>query len=266
MIDIVFSIVIPVFNRAWSIRRAVESAISFCAGRIDMEIVLVDDGSDDNTVEIVDNLIAQKSGLSSVSFKFIRHAHNKGVCAAKNTGAQAASGEWLVFLDSDDQLVENAWSEVYEALQVNSMHPLHFFKCVEEDEPIAPAPNCFALMDLNVFLMKGTGGEALPVIRNAVFRKYLYDEDMPGYESLCYLRMVKAHSVAVVNTLVARRYYTSHEDRLSSPKGLRRRYRDLARGHLRVIEEHRCQLTVPALLKQYLRYVKSLMGLAHIIR
>ena len=44
----IFSIVIPVFNRAWSVKRAVDSAISFSNGLILIEIVLVDDASTDN--------------------------------------------------------------------------------------------------------------------------------------------------------------------------------------------------------------------------
>jgi len=241
----VFSIIIPVYNRAWSVRRAVDSAIAFSNGNMRTEIILIDDASIDNSVEIIEKLIEEKIDFPNVTFKFIRHAINKGVCGAKNTGAKAASGTWLVFLDSDDELVKNTASDVYKALIINEKYPLHFFKCIGENDLVeSEAFNNFQLRNFGAYLKSGTDGEALPVIKKVVFINHLYDEDLRGYESLSYLRIVKSHSFAVINSMIVRRYHTSHIDRLSSREGMKRRYRDLSKGHCRVILEHRAAMSV----------------------
>ena len=256
----IFSIVIPVYNRAWSVRRAIESAILFSDGGIPIEIILVDDASTDNSVEVIENLINKNRNLPNISFQFIRHLINKGVCGAKNSGANAASGTWIVFLDSDDELISNTAENVYKTLKVNEKYPLHFFKCNgENDLLVDKANNSFELRDFNTYLRKGTNGESLPIVRRNVFIKNLYDEDLNGYESLSYLRIIRVHSFAVINSLVVRRYYTSHEDRLSSKAGMKRRYQDLAIGHLRIIKEHWVIISIPMLIKQYVRYLKSIV-------
>ncbi|MBU1395449.1 MAG: glycosyltransferase family 2 protein, partial [Gammaproteobacteria bacterium] len=85
-----FSVVIPAFNAAATLARAVESvrAQSWPAH----EIIVVDDGSADATAEIA-------AGFDGV--RLIRQK-NSGVSVARNAGAAAASGDWLAFLDADD--------------------------------------------------------------------------------------------------------------------------------------------------------------------
>lgn len=85
------SVIIPTYNRALICRTAVESVLSQTHGNV--EIVVVDDGSKDNTREVI-------SGLDD-RVKYIYQA-NAGVSAARNTGLGAATGDYIAFLDSDD--------------------------------------------------------------------------------------------------------------------------------------------------------------------
>lgn len=253
-----FSIIIPVYNRSWSVGRAVESAIFFAGANIDVEIIIVDDASIDNSIEVIEELIYKNAGTTNTSIKFIRHITNKGVCGAKNTGGKAASGEWLIFLDSDDELIGNTAVNVSKALIENRKYPLHFFKCISEERIfLSNLNNNFELRNFKNYIRKGTNGESLPVIARKVFEKYLYDEDIRGYESLSYLRVVSDYSAVVINSLVVRRYYTSHEDRLSSKEGMRLRYNDLARGHFRALSEHHSEMGFNNFIKFILRYIKA---------
>jgi glycosyltransferase involved in cell wall biosynthesis len=90
------SVIIPVFNRAATIRRAVESALrqDISSANGSMEVILVDDGSTDSLSEAL-------AGFDG-RVRLIRHDRNMGAAAARNTGVAAASGDWLAFLDSDD--------------------------------------------------------------------------------------------------------------------------------------------------------------------
>jgi glycosyltransferase involved in cell wall biosynthesis len=88
------SVIIPVFNRAGCLQRAVASVAEQTF--TDWEIVVVDDCSTDNSVEVALNL-----GLAD-KLRVVRHAVNQGPSAARNSGIREARGRYVSFLDSDD--------------------------------------------------------------------------------------------------------------------------------------------------------------------
>lgn len=228
----------------------------FAQGESAVEIVLVDDASTDNSALVIQSLCDRYRDAPGIVFRCVKHASNRGVCAAKNSGARAASGEWLVFLDSDDELIAGTAGAVRQALLDNAKYPLHFFKCISEEADVSEGVNTAELRRFDKYFEKGTDGEALPIIAREVFIQYPYDEDLRGFESLAYLRIVARFHAAIINSLEVRRYYTSHEDRLSSKRGMARRYRDLAAGNRRVIREHARSLSVRTLAKQWMRLCK----------
>ena len=98
-----FSIIIPTFNRAATIIRTLDSLYQQASDKA--EIIVVDDGSTDNTKEVLASYV-QLRGL-----KYFFQS-NQGVSAARNNGAAHASGEYLIFLDSDDTVKSN-WLRDY---------------------------------------------------------------------------------------------------------------------------------------------------------
>lgn len=105
------SIIVPFFNSELTLSRAVNSVIS--QDFSDWELILVNDGSTDNSERIVKDYLKDKR-VSYFSQK------NKGVSAARNEGAFAAKGDWLVFLDSDDLLLPGTLCKMEEKIQQNS--------------------------------------------------------------------------------------------------------------------------------------------------
>lgn len=90
-----YSIVIPVYNVESYIRQCVESVL--CQSTKDeYEIILVDDGSPDQSGEICDEFAEEHSHIHVI------HSKNFGVSHARNTGIEYASGEYVLFLDADD--------------------------------------------------------------------------------------------------------------------------------------------------------------------
>lgn len=87
------SVVIPVYNRADLIARAVQSALSQSYRSI--EVIVVDDASTDGTGGVL-------AGLADPRLRCLEHPVNRGAAAARNTGVAAARGEYIAFLDSDD--------------------------------------------------------------------------------------------------------------------------------------------------------------------
>jgi glycosyltransferase involved in cell wall biosynthesis len=95
------TIVIPTYNRGNYIARAIQCIQNQSVQ--DFEIVVVDDGSKDNTEDIV-----AKKASTDQRIRYLCHPVNQGAMAARNTGSRAAQGEWVAFLDSDDEWLTNS--------------------------------------------------------------------------------------------------------------------------------------------------------------
>jgi glycosyltransferase involved in cell wall biosynthesis len=254
------SIVIPVYNREWCIARAIESAVHFVGDRVFAEIVLVDDGSIDLSSKIIEeNILFYRSSFPNFFFLFHTHEKNRGVCTAKNTGARAARGSWLLFFDSDDELMPNGYSLLQGCLQ-QSPGDVHFFRAISESSSFVPDElDRTEKKDLSCYLLSGLGGECLPVIKRESFLRYPYDEDIRGYESLSYMRLVKGCGYLTIHSLGLRRYHTSHSERLSTNKNIRKRRNDLFKGHLRALGEHYKDAPLIWSAKQIVRAIYALI-------
>lgn len=92
------SVIIPTYNRSTVLQRAIDSVLA--QSFTHFELIIVDDGSDDNTHELLLSLI------DSQKIKYFKQ-NNLGVSAARNLGAKNANGDYLAFLDSDDEWLPN---------------------------------------------------------------------------------------------------------------------------------------------------------------
>ena len=101
------SIILPTYNRAHLISRAIESVLR--QSYTDFELIIIDDASDDNTEEVV-------RSFQDSRIEYVRLDENKGSPAARNTGIKMARGEYIAFQDSDDE-----WLPAKLAIQVGIM-------------------------------------------------------------------------------------------------------------------------------------------------
>ena len=90
------SVIIPCYRAAATLRRAVDSALT--GAPADLEVLLVDDGSPDDTGTLCDELAAADPRVRAL------HRANGGAGAARTPGLDAAHGDWVLFLDADDAL------------------------------------------------------------------------------------------------------------------------------------------------------------------
>lgn len=90
------SVIVPVYNSADCLGRAVESVLGQTLGNL--ELILIDDGSSDGSQQLCDDYAARDPRVRTV------HQANAGVAAATNTGLDLARGEYVAFLDHDDYL------------------------------------------------------------------------------------------------------------------------------------------------------------------
>lgn len=94
------SIIVPVYNAAKTLQDCVKSILS--QEGVDFEVILVNDGSTDDSGIVCDRLAAEDARVTAI------HQLNGGVSSARNSGLEAAKGEYVTFVDADDALLEGA--------------------------------------------------------------------------------------------------------------------------------------------------------------
>ena len=97
----ILSIIIPVYNTELYVEKCVHSCETQDVDKDEYEIVIVNDGSNDNSLEIVNRLANDYSNIRIFS------QDNSGLSAARNTGMKNAVGDYLMFVDSDDWIADN---------------------------------------------------------------------------------------------------------------------------------------------------------------
>ena len=100
------SVIVPVFNSSEYIGTALDSIIN--QDFDSFEIIVIDDGSSDNSLEIINNKLKDIDIPNTVF-----HQENQGVSAARNKGIELSNGDYLVFVDADDYIEQNHLKELY---------------------------------------------------------------------------------------------------------------------------------------------------------
>lgn len=95
------SVIVPAYRAGDTLRGCAGSILQNAPG--DLELILVDDGSPDGTGRLCDELAAKDRRVSAL------HRPNGGASAARNTGLEAARGEYIAFVDADDTLLPGLW-------------------------------------------------------------------------------------------------------------------------------------------------------------
>ena len=105
----VLSIIVAAYNAETTIKRVIDSVYSQNVDTSLYELIIVNDGSQDKTGELLDTLARDYPNMRLV----IRHIPNGGVCNARNYGMSIARGEYVTFMDSDDYYGESILSTVF---------------------------------------------------------------------------------------------------------------------------------------------------------
>lgn len=113
------SVVIPIYKVEQYIERCIESVLNQTYRQL--EVVLVDDCSPDNSISLAQNYINNSSLSKDFVFKYERHDHNRGLSAARNTGLDVATGDYIYFLDSDDEITSDCIETLVEASENGSV-------------------------------------------------------------------------------------------------------------------------------------------------
>lgn len=105
--ELLFSIIIPVYNTEKYLEKCIASCLSQTIDKNCFEIIIVNDGSTDKSVDIIENYRSKNSMIHVI------HQQNKGLSQARNVGITHVRGRYVWFLDSDDWIEENSLMQLY---------------------------------------------------------------------------------------------------------------------------------------------------------
>ena len=198
----VVSVVIPTYNRGSLAGRAVESVLAQTFQ--DFEIIVVDDGSNDNTESVV-------KAFCDPRVRYIHHEENRGGSAARNTGIKAARGAYIAFLDSDDEWLPEKLQSQLDTLQ--ELPPCWGGGCtgfwlvegtsVVERTPDLP-PNLSNWLLAHCPL---SAGSTLMVRKEILGKIGYFDESLPRHQDWdLLLRLAENYKLAMVKAPLVKRH------------------------------------------------------------
>lgn len=170
------SVIIPTYNRAEKTLRSLESVMNQTYR--DLEIIVVDDGSTDNTDEVICTITDKR-------VRYIKHKTNMGGGTARNTGIINAHGEYIAFQDSDDVWYDNKLEVELNCLLSNNAD-IVFCKMnkIVDGRFVRTVPNNYS----EGFLKRGSNvyGIGTPTLlgKSEVFKTNLFDESLPRFQEL----------------------------------------------------------------------------------
>jgi len=206
-----FSIVMPAFNRAGVIRRALDSVYS--QDFASYEVIVVDDGSTDDTEVVVRPYLER--GLL-----YLRNEQNCGVGITRNRGVRRTRGHWVAFLDTDNYLLPGALATIRAAaVQADRSIAVLLGRAVDSDgRPALRDPSLSGRIGFADYVLR-IAGEALPIARREVLLQFPFDETLGTKRecgSLVWWAIAKAgHDYLLVDQVVEC-YDSKQPDRLSA--------------------------------------------------
>ena len=184
-----YSIITPVYNRADCVARCLDSVIRNLQWGIDIEHIVVDDGSQDDSPNIVREYAEQCSHI-----RFIPFPQNRGTNAARNAAISAATGDYCIILDSDDYFVDDAIKQIN--IVVTKQSYLHYF--FMPDDMVDIHQQCPILKGKHIteityedLLFGRVDGDFIHVFSTKIAKKYPFDENLRINEAVFFQRMHK---------------------------------------------------------------------------
>lgn len=205
------SIIIPTYNRAKLLSEAIESALSQTYQ--DFEIIVIDDGSMDNTNEMIELYIKKHPQKVNYFYQV-----NKGLSSARNSGIRKARGEYIAFLDSDDRWLPNKLEIQMKIIDEEKVDFVYSYAYVEIDgrmstqfKPSAPALNFYDLFVKGKSLVIST----VVIKRDYIEKAGMFDETLRVAEDCdLWIRVLLCYKVKFIDTPLI--IYRVHNSNLSS--------------------------------------------------
>lgn len=193
------SLIVPVYNTAKYLERCLDSIVNQVANE-SLEVIIVNDGSTDNSQEIINQYTLQYPHL----FKSFTKS-NSGLSDARNFGLQHVTGEYLAFLDSDDWVDRELYANCIDYLDAHREYEFVSFNYVEEWGTFQKLVNCRAKIERSKYFMPTTAWSK--VFRTSFWQQYHFQ----------FKSGIKHEDTELIPKII---YYAKHYGFLSNEHGL----------------------------------------------
>lgn len=200
--DVLYSIITPVYNRGDCVARCIESVIRNLNRDSNIEHIIVDDGSSDDSASIIEDYALRYSHIH-----FLKFSKNRGVNAARNAAINVAKGAWCIILDSDDYFVDDALLTISKTMKEQPQYKHYMFapddmQVYFQENPIIKGAKQKVLLYPD-FLNGYIGGDFIHVCNTQILRNHPFDERLRIYEGLFFLMFYRdAQKMLFTNKVV----------------------------------------------------------------
>jgi len=244
------SIIIPTYNRAQLLARAVGSVLS--QSYQCFELLIVDDGSNDNTQEVV-------SCFKDSRIRYFKMEKNKGASAARNFGMRESRGGYLSFLDSDDEWLprkletEVCFLENNKNYIIVSMGTVFIRDSAQQKLYASPEKECAITQD-NVLRYRGLTND-FTVIKDSIIRINGFDEEAFARQDFDFWIRITSQGSGYYCPAFLTRHYVMREDQISF--GVDRKFE----GTMRLSEKYKDLFLADAFAYKQLNIELGMMAL-----
>lgn len=195
--SIFFSVIIPTYNRETELKMALKSV--FDQTETDYEIIIIDDHSDDNTIDWLRT-------IKDPRLKVLMNHQKKGAAGARNIGVEASKGKWIAFLDSDDWWRPNKLEVIRKSIEENPLCNVFYSASIFHKGTIQTShPKRILTNDRDIALFSGkfnfVGALPAVVMSREIFDKSGgFDVNFPARQDMdMYIRLSKIGKFHFIN-------------------------------------------------------------------
>ena len=197
------SVITPVYNRADSLERCVRSVLTQDVPEgCEVELSLVDDGSSDGS----DRLVREIAEANAGRVVFELFPENRGTNAARNAAIRNASGEFIVLLDSDDEMLPGAIAAMFRTVAEAPGFMHYMFATDDRAELVSTGGEMSRVWTFADFLLGRVGGDFVHLFRRSTALALPFDESLRIFEGVFFMRFYRlAGKVLFVNKVLYHR-------------------------------------------------------------
>jgi len=200
------SIIMATYNREGTLKRAIDSVL--VQGYHDLELIIVDDGSTDNTHALLGQ-------YKDPRIRIYSHHPNRGVTAAKNRGLDAINGDWFTFLDSDDEMLPEALATFEAVIKSNSKIDAITCNCIDSVTGHFSGRGFDSDQYLDEQQALNAKGEHWGLTKTTLLGTDRFNEELPGMEATLWSK-INSRATRYYIHKALRIYHTEGDDRIST--------------------------------------------------
>lgn len=187
------TVIIPTYNRGNTIKRAIDSVLNQTI--LDIELIIIDDNSDDDTQEVVKNYKDDR-------IRYFKLKENRGACYARNYGISIAKGQYIAFQDSDDEWKLDKLKKQLTFLKNNNLDIVSCKMNVYENNRVFLFPNCVKVDKERIYFKNYISTQTI-LGKKECFEQIKFDEKLPRFQDWdLSIRLMKRFKVAILDEVL----------------------------------------------------------------